>query len=1126
MQQKPTHASGIRDNHSRGSTGKFIEAGLTSETDLSIVSAYFTIHAYKKLKDKLDEIKGLRFLFGEPGFVGNVGGDKNASREFEITEQGLTLSNQLKQRSIARECAEWIDRKEICVRSVVRSGFLHGKMYHLNNGGLAQALLGSSNFTVSGLGLGSSGGNVELNLIIDSDRDRADLLAWFNEWWEDGTRTEDVKGKVLEELGRIYANQAPDFIYYLTLFNIFRDFLDQKDDTENNLLDVKLPDTYVWQKLYKFQKDAAKAAINKIKNLNGCILADSVGLGKTYTALAVIKYFELKNERVLVLCPKKLSQNWMVYRTNSTMNPFVEDKFRYDLLFHTDLSRQSGEAGRGIDLATLNWGNYDLLVIDESHNFRNNNRATQVAGEERKRTRYEKLLEDIIGSGANTKVLLVSATPVNTDLSDLRNQLSFIAGGDVTRDNNADYKFSKILDIESIHYTTRNAQRKFIEWTNNPKAQRNKDSLLKEIGGDFFRLLDGLSIARSRSHIKRYYQEEMEQYGGFPNRTKPSSLHPPISYQDNYVSFENLNKKIDQLKLALYYPSGYLRDDLAEKIRRQYENEIFKGLTQEGRERTLIGMMKINFLKRLESSVDSFRLTLSRTIQKIDSRVEELVEFEQHQINDPGIDYANLMLEDLDDPELEDSEFIVGGKRKFHLGHIDIEQWRKDMLYDRDQLDELHEQMKAVTVDRDAKLGVLWNEIRSKFDKPTLVQDEYKNYKVLIFTAYADTARYLYEHLCDRIQKRGKHVAQVCGDGGNKTTLGKVDYDSILTNFSPVSKLRAQQAGFPQSEEIDVLIATDCISEGQNLQDCDLVVNYDIHWNPVRIVQRFGRIDRIGSRNTDVHLTNFWPVHDLDKYLNVKHRVEQRMALVDLSATQTDNPLEDSKLKKLVASELQFRDQQVKRLHDEILDLEDFNESITLSDFSLDEFRLDLLNFLESRRSELEIAKPGLYAVVPPVDGNRVSQSGALFCLRHRGVGEMEVAAGQDSRRINLLGNYYLVYVLDDGTVRLTFTQAKKILDLWRELSVGRGAPCQLLCDLFDEQTNGGANMVHYDDLIQQALVSIKNKFSDQKKDKLHFDRNLVIPKAQHVPTDDKSRYELITWLVVSDQSRVRTVAP
>jgi SNF2 family DNA or RNA helicase len=1103
--------SAIKDNRSRGKVGDFLKECLKDGSTLSFVSAYFTIYAYDTLKDQLGRIDHLNFLFGEPSFIKSLDPDKTEKKAFKLKDEKLDLGNQLQQKCLAKECSDWIKAK-VDIKSIKQANLLHGKMYYIDDDGRKKALVGSSNFTVSGLGYGTNP-NIELNLKVDSERDRDELKQWFDEIWNDDDLVKDVKHEVLASLSQLYTDHSPQFIYYLTLFNLFRDYLDGTRDIDESLRRAALPDTHIWQKLFSFQKDGAKAAINKILANNGCILADSVGLGKTFTALAVIKFFELKNERVLVLCPKKLRRNWTVYRANSTLNPFLADRFRYDVLSHTDLSREKGEV-EGIDLNTLNWGNYDLIVIDESHNFRNNSIAQYV---KKRRTRYQRLMEDIISSGVRTKVLLLSATPVNNQLSDLRNQISFIAGGDVARNDRSDAAFSETLGIESVRETSRMAQTHFTNWAKKPVAERKTRDLLAALGGDFFKLLDGLSIARSRSQIASYYKDEMKRLGGFPRRTAPRSLHPAIDLQQKFLSFEQLNQEISALNLALYHPTSQLRLDLSDTIREQYQDKIFGSFTQEGREKILISMMKINFLKRLESSVDSFRLTLQRTIAKIDSLEQRILAFENHVEANPEIDYDSLTPEQFDDPDFESEDFTIGGKRRIHLGHIDLSKWLKEVRLDRVQLQFLLEKTVSVKPERDGKLAALRVLIEEKATNPTTNREGTLNRKILIFTAFADTARYLYEQISPWArQNLGIHTALIVGDGGNKVSLGNTDYDDILTNFSPLSKSRAEQSRFPQDEAIDLLIATDCISEGQNLQDCDLLVNYDIHWNPVRIIQRFGRIDRIGSRNPEVHLVNFWPVADLDRYLNVKHRVEARMALVDLSATQTDNLLDPGQLEELIKEDLLFRDRQLKRLKNEILDLEDFDDSVSLTDFSLDEFRLDLLQYIESRKSELQEASNGLYAVVPAKPEIPACKPGVIFCLRHNIATLAEKTQRPlDSGNINPLSPHYLVYVHDDGTVRYSFAQPKESLLLLRNIAAGEETAIVKLCEQFNATTCEGSDMSHYDVLIQKALASIQHTFQRRAAVALLSGRGGMLPTAAETPVSDTGDFELITWLVI-----------
>lgn len=1105
----PLGGFGLRDNHTRGTVAEFLASKIQKESKLSIVSAYFTIYAYDALKRSLDGIDHLDFLFGEPSFVNRLDSAKTEKKAFIIDADGLELSNRLQQKRVAKECADWIESK-VDIKTVTQSNLLHGKMYHITNGGVEEAILGSSNFTVRGLGLGNANNNIELNLIVDSNRDRHELKQWFLEIWNDDALVTDVKRDVLLYLRKLYANQSPQFIYYLTLFHLFRDFLDGTRDIDDSLRRIALPETLIWRTLFSFQKDGARAAIKKILDYNGCILADSVGLGKTYTALAVIKYFELRNERVLVLCPKKLSRNWTIYRNPSSLNPFADDKFRYDVLHHTDLSRESGNVN-GLELDSLNWGAYDLVVIDESHNFRNNKLATQRLGDTReRRSRYQRLMEDIISAGVKTKVLLLSATPVNNQLADLRNQISFIAGGDVARSGASDGAFFGKLEISSVKETTRLAQTHFTSWAKRPPGQRKTRELIAAIGGDFFKLLDGLSIARSRRQIATYYAGEMKVLGGFPGRPAPKAIHAPIDLKRRFLSFEQLDTEISSLRLSLYHPTSKLRDDLPANVRAAYQDKIFGGFTQEGRERILVAMMKTNFLKRLESSVDSFRLTLQRTIEKIDLLEKRIIEFEQHLDENPEVDYDSLTPEQFEDPDFDKDEFVIGGRRRIHLGHIKLPEWLKEIRNDRAQLQFLLEKTQAITARRDGKLAELKALIEDKVRRHTVDRDGKANRKVLVFTAFADTARYLYGHLDSWVRKElGIHTGLVCGDGGNTTSLGRTEFDDILTNFSPIAKRRADQAlRFPdQKEEIDLLIATDCISEGQNLQDCDLLINYDIHWNPVRIIQRFGRIDRIGSRNDSVQLVNFWPVADLDQYLGVKLRVESRMALVDLAATQTDNLLDPGQLEDLIKDDLLFRDRQLKRLKDEVLDLDDLDDSVSLTNFSLDEFRLGLLRHLETNRAELEDAGEGLYAIVPPHPEYPTIQPGTIYCLRHR-------AASAGAEAVNPLQPYFLVYVRDSGEVRYNFTAPKQILEIFGAVCEGRSEPYAALCELFDEETSDGKDMSRYRRLLDAAINAIASQLGARNIGNLLASRSGKLVDQAKLPKAS-SDFDLVTWLVI-----------
>jgi superfamily II DNA or RNA helicase len=1108
----PANNSGLRDNHTRGTVADFLRNKTQIGSKLSIVSAYFTIYAYDALKEELNRINHLDFLFGEPSFVNRLDPDKTEKKAFIIDSAGLELSNTLQQKRVAKECADWIERK-VNIKSIKQSNLLHGKMYHLATSGVEDAILGSSNFTVRGLGLGNAGNNIELNLIVDGNRDRHELKQWFDELWDNDELVKDVKQDVLNYLKQLYDNNTPEFIYYKTLFHIFEKFLGDVGKTDADLGKTSLFETGIWKALFEFQKDGAKGAINKILKHNGCIIADSVGLGKTYTALAVAKYFELKNERVLVLCPKKLRDNWTVYKTNSLLNPFLADRFRYDVVSHTDLSRETGHSG-DLNLATLNWGNYDLIVIDESHNFRNNTPGKKdEEGNIIRKSRYQRLMDDIIKSGVNTKVLLLSATPVNNDLKDLRNQLYFLT-------ENRDDAFAESIGVSSLKETLASAQKVFTLWAKKQTHERRTGELLDKLGANFFKLLDELTIARSRKHIQKYYKASIAELGGFPKREKPISIYPEIDLKGRFLSYDKLNDEIGAYTLSLYNPSRFVQD----QHKAEYENRGDSNITQSVREVHLIGMMRVNFLKRLESSVKSFEITMERTIDKIEILEKKIKNFQDLPNQNPDLEELELELDDSGhDEELEDA-LQVGGKLKFRLNHLHLndadgkEGWLTALKKDKDQLLTLYNAARGVTPEDDAKLADLKKLIAAKVKKPTTNKLGEPNRKILVFTAFADTASCLYKSLLEWGSKElGIHMALVCGGGDTRTTFGESAYDQILTNFSPRAKNRGKIPSMPQQGEIDLLIATDCISEGQNLQDCDYLVNYDIHWNPVRIIQRFGRIDRIGSVNTVVHLVNFWPTDDLNKYINLKNRVEARMALVDLSATFEDNVLKNEEIEDIIADDLRYRDKQLLRLKDEILDLEDLGDSVSLTEFTLDDFRLELLKYIEANKAALEAAPFGLYACVPPHPDYQVIGPGVIFCFRLEGQRSGD-AKPAPSDAINPLHPYFLVYVLDDGNVRFGFAHPKQILDIYRILCTGKDQPYAELCNLFDQQTNHGSDMKAYDTLLQKAVDSLAATFRKRAASGLQSGRGFVLPNA-HEQVHENTDLELVTWLVIKEDN-------
>jgi len=1113
------NSSSIRDNRDRGSVGQFLRDNIKAGSDLSIVSAYFTIYAYSQLKDQLNSINSLKFLFGEPTFIKSLDPSKTNKRDFKIEDDKLVIpiENRLTQKAAAKECSDWIQEK-VEIKSMVKPNFLHGKMYHITQqSGVEKAVSGSSNFTVNGLGLGGNP-NIELNMLVDNDRDRTDIKQWFTELWNDETGlVEDVKAQVLKYLEQLYVENEPEFIYFKTLFHIFENYLDEQKKGGLLTTQTGFFESEIWKMLYEFQQDGVKGAINKILKHNGCIIADSVGLGKTFEALAVIRYFELLNYRVLVLCPKKLSSNWTIYQSSqgNTLNPFKSDKFNYTVCYHTDLGRENGRSeANGIDLENFNWGAWDLIVIDESHNFRGNPMDKTKDDGTVRMNRAKWLMEKVIKEGVKTKVLLLSATPVNNNLRDLRNQVHLITEGK----NDALFESTQIKDIA---LSLKNAQTQFTLWADNKKnPNRTVKQLIEKLDSSFFKLLDELTIARSRRHIKSFYKAEQE-IGKFPERIKPIAIYPNIDLKDRFYTYDELNKIILQYKLSVFNPSAYVLPEHKNKYEEQAKTKGVLGFKQTDREHFLIGMMKVNFLKRLESSIESFEISMDRTIRKIERLKSKIEAFQKAKLK-TQVEELETMQPDED--ELEENaddleQWQVGKKLKFDLADLNLEKWLNDLDKDKQALNKLYNFAIAVTPDRDAKLKDLKKLIADKIKQPL----NEANKKVIVFTAFADTANYLYDCLEDWVQTELKlNIALVAGSY-SKTTFGKSEYSHILTNFSPVSKNRNKMKGMPQEGEIDILIATDCISEGQNLQDCDYLINYDIHWNPVRIIQRFGRIDRLGSKNSQIQLVNFWPTKDLDNYINLKERVEARMALVDVTATADDNVLATAQIEELIEEDLKYRNQQLKRLKDEVLDLEDMNESISLTDFTLDDFRIELLNFLENNRKRLEDAPFGLYAVVPSPSGKHtqhldltrfagaekeIIKPGVVYCLKQKGDTD-------GNEEVNPLQPYFLVYIFENGQVRFNYTNAKQILEIYRLMCAGNRQAYETLCDLFNEETQQGENMNQYTELLKQAIEEISRVFNKRSNQKITGnDRGaLLIPKSKRI--NEINNFELVTWLVI-----------
>ena len=1019
----------------------------SGNSQISIAAASFSIYAYEALKEELEKVDCVNFIFTSPTFYTDK--SEKQKREFYIPKLNrerslfgsdfeIRLRNQLTQRAIARECADWIRRK-----ARFKTNITHGSMntfLNIKEGEETYTYMPFNEFTTTELGL-DRGNNICPMVVGMPGHSSTDMfLKNFAELWKDKEKFQDVTDNVIENIETVYKENAPAFIYFITLYNIFNEFLEDisEDVLPNEATGFK--SSVIWNKLYNFQRDASLAIINKLEKYNGCILADSVGLGKTFTALSVIKYYENRNRNVLVLCPKKLNDNWQTFRSNYKNNPVLADRLRYDILFHSDLSRDKG-LSNGLDLERVNWGNYDLIVIDESHNFRNGGRFdNDDEDDDFKENRYARLMNKVIRSGVKTKVLMLSATPVNNRFSDLKNQLQLAYEGKAENIND-------LLDTgKNIDSIFRDAQTVYSKWAKLPPEKRTTEKLVDSLSYDFFQLLDAVTIARSRSHIIKYYNTN--DVGKFPERLSPISRRPKLTDLNDAIIFADIAEMLNRLNLSIYTPSLFIFESEKGNYGIDYEGE---GLTVDGREKGIRKLMAINLLKRLESSVNSFRLTLTRIRDFINDSITAIDKFQESGAD--TIDVTDFS-EDFDTEDNENDPF-VGRKSKINLRDMDYVSWRRDLKADQEVLELLILMLKDITPEHDMKLQQLVADLKNKFEHPI----NGSNKKVLIFTAFADTANYLYEQLSSRILNDcGLHTALITGSTEGKCTLPKLKctFNDILTYFSPISKDR--DAIHPNdTREIDVLIATDCISEGQNLQDCDYLINYDIHWNPVRIIQRFGRIDRIGSKNDVIQLVNYWPDMELDDYIKLKGRVESRMKATVITSTGDDNLLSANE-----KGDLEYRRNQLKKLQNEVVDIEDMDTGVNIMDLGLNEFRLDLLANLKEHPN-MDLTPFGMSAVV---SASELVEPGVMYVLKNKN-------NGVNIDRSNLLHPFYMVYLSHTGTVICDHLSPKKLLDKMRYACKDKTEPDKILCKQFNKETRDGKNMRHYSDLLQSAIESI-----------------------------------------------------
>lgn len=1053
---------------------------------LSVAAACFSIYAFQELKKELQGIDELRFIFTSPTFTTEKA--KKEKREFYIprlsrerslygTEFEVKLRNELTQKAIAKECAEWI-RKKVTFKSNVTNenmmGFINldDKNYMPING-----------FTT--VDLGCERGNNAYNMVQKTEAPFSTAyIDLFDNLWNDSSKLQEVTDEVIENITAAYNENSPDFIYFVTLYNIFSEFLEDvsEDHLPNEATGFK--ESKIWSMLYNFQKDAVLAIISKLEKFNGCTLADSVGLGKTFTALAVIKYYENRNKSVLVLCPKKLTNNWNTYKDNYVNNPIASDRLRYDVLYHTDLNRTHGKSN-GLDLDRLNWSNYDLVVIDESHNFRN---GGKLSGEDNeKENRYLKLLNKVIRKGVKTKVLMLSATPVNNRFNDLKNQLALAYEG------NTDLIDDKLNTTKSIDDIFKNAQRAFNTWSKWNPADRTTENLLRMLDFDFFEVLDSVTIARSRKHIQKYY--DTSDIGTFPTRLKPISLRPPLTSLKKAINYNEIYEQLTQLSLSIYTPTHFILPSKMEKYAELYEdNKVNVGFTQANREQGIRRLTAINLMKRMESSVHSFNLTLKRIYSLIDSTIHSIDTYDK-------TSSVRLELTDISDIDEFDSEdqngdelFTFGKKVKIEIGDMDYKSWRDSLVRDRDILELLTLMVGDITPEYDSKLQELFRVIKNKLENP-INQD---NKKIIIFTAFADTAEYLFDNVSKYVKENfGLNTAMVSGSVEGRTTVPKLksDLNTVLTCFSPISK--DKHLLMPNDKtEIDFLIATDCISEGQNLQDCDYLINYDIHWNPVRIIQRFGRIDRIGSKNAFIQLVNFWPDVTLDEYIDLKAKVETRMKIVDMTATGDDNLLSDEE-----KTDLEYRKAQLKRLQEEVVDIEDMSTGISIMDLGLNEFRMDLLEYIKNH-PDIDKAPFGLHSVAA---ASEETPAGVIYVLKNR-----SNSVNIDNQ--NRLHPFYMVYISNDGEVICDHLSPKQMLDKMRFLCKGKTEPIPELYRQFNKETRDGRNMSEFSKLLGDAIASIIEVKEESDIDSFLGGGQMSFLTNEIKGLDD---FELICFLVV-----------
>ncbi|MBL4746674.1 MAG: DEAD/DEAH box helicase family protein [Flavobacteriaceae bacterium] len=1058
-------------NKGKNTIYKYLDTTIKKKDKISVISAITSIFALYEMYDVIQKSGGLDNILTMPFSL--------IKQELFNDETSYIYKNRLQVQSISKKAARLIQEK-MAFRANYNTPLSIPNAIIIDSNGESIALnTNTFKFNIEDLGLIPSEKSF-LNTLIDDDDTINYLKNTFKQVWKNPKQVDDIKQDILSQIDLGSKDHSPEYIYFFTLYNIFKEYLDDFDEDKIIKPRTGFKETLVWNKLYKFQKDGVIGAIDKMEKYNGCIIADSVGLGKTFEALAVIKYYELRNQKVLVLCPKKLRDNWTVYTQNDRRNILSDDRFAFDVLNHTDLSRDKGKSG-DIDLATVNWERYDLIVIDESHNFRNNNASKT------RKTRYSKLLNDVIKKGVRTKILMLSATPVNNRLNDLKNQVAFITEGNDTAFENQ--------GIPSIANVMKNAQGQFNSWLKTKDDASDSRDLIDILDNRYFKLLDLLTIARSRKHIEKYY--DLEEIGEFPVRKKPINIKSDIDILNKFPELKSINTTINHLNLSAYSPLDFILPEKKEEYSNKYDtylqdsNAVF---TQVDREKSLIHLMRVNLLKRMESSINSFSLT----VEKLHGKIGNLLEKIQHK-SEYYSDELSISEIEIDDPTLAD--YLIGNKTKVLIQDMDLIKWKEYLLEDQTRLEKLWIESREIDQQRDKKLNTLYEIIKEKVRNPL----NENNKKIIVFTAFADTAEYLYNFISEKAETELKvYTALITGSGKNKTTMPGVsrDLNEMLTHFSPVSKKRDKI--YPsEKNEIDILIATDCISEGQNLQDCDYLINYDIHWNPVRIIQRFGRIDRLGSTNESIQLTNFWPNLELDEYINLEARVSGRMHLLDVSATGEENIIEY----KPEMNDLDYRKKQLEQMQDEVVDLEDIKGGLSITDFTYNDFRMDLMGFLKTNKELLNDTPRGIHAIAG-VD--KSEDEGVIFCLKQRKF------TNKHENLNNALSPYFTAFIAKNGAVKLGYSKNKQVLDEFQRFCSGNTVPNLDLIVQFNTETNQNQQMDSYTLLLEKMIENIVGKEEETGMSSLFSTGKLNLLSDQLHGLND---FELVSFLILKQQS-------